>query len=59
MVRPTGTCEVVDGFTITVTDEQWKKYGAVCHKCHQTLHNTAKRRLEAYKYGFFFFVDGT
>ncbi len=25
---PTGTYGVVDGFTIVVLDEQWKKYGA-------------------------------
>ncbi len=39
MVHPTGTCGVVDGFTVAVIDEQWKKYNVVCHKCHQTIHN--------------------
>ncbi len=29
MAHPTGTCEVVDGFTIIVIDEQQKKYGEV------------------------------
>ncbi len=29
MVCPTGTCGVVDGFTIYVMDEQGKKCGAV------------------------------
>ncbi len=56
MVPPTGTCGVVDGFTIAVIDGQQKKYGMVCHRCHQTLHDIAKRRLEAHKYGFLLMV---
>ncbi len=57
MVHPTGNYRVVDGSMVAVIyDEQWKKYVVVCHRCHQTLHNTAKRRLEAHKYAF---VNGT
>ncbi len=52
MVHPTGNCGVADGFTIVVIDEQWKKYSAVGHRCHQISHSTAKRKLEAHKYVF-------
>lgn len=43
IVRPTSTCNIISGFTVALIDENRKKY-------HETLHNIAKRRLEAYNY---------